>query len=119
MSETPPVQPEKPQKNRRGNFRHLPKRKIKVGCRNAMDLGPNLAVTLIDLSESGVRLHVSQEVEKGKEVTISLDSVLNARTVKRNGTVVWCVPLEGNKFSLGVQFAKRLPYSEVATLAGV
>lgn len=108
-----------PQKNRRCSFRHLPKRKLRISCRNAMDLGPNIAVALLDLSESGARLEVSQDVKVGQEVTITLDSVVNMKSAKRLGNVLRCQPLESGHYALGVAFTKRLAYAEVSGLAGV
>lgn len=106
--------------NRRGSFRQLPKRKLRVACRNALDLGPNLAVGLLDLSENGVRLQVNTELGKGKEVTVTLDSVRNIKTMKRVGAVIWCVATaEPGNFTVGVRFDKRIPYADVAGLTGL
>lgn len=108
-----------PPSNRRGSRRISPKRRIKVACRNALDLGPNVATALLDLSETGVRLKLSRSFEKDENVTITLESPALVRTISRVGRVVWCYPAENDEFYVGVYFDKRLPYAEFSTLTGL
>ena len=61
-------------RNRRLNRRRPSKHRVKVACRpNAMDLGANVALSLLDLSETGARLMVKTALPPGREVTISLE----------------------------------------------
>ncbi len=68
MNETTPT-PE-----RRGSPRRLPRVSVRAYLRlGGLDLGPDLALSRIDLSESGAGLVVKHAVEVGKEVSVGLD----------------------------------------------
>jgi len=114
--------PEKTQKspNRRSDQRLSPKRKIKLICRNCLDLGPNLALGLLDISETGLGLRLKSALEKGVEVTITLEGAILVKGISRSARVVWCYPTNNDaEFLVGVTFEKRLPYAEYALLAGI
>jgi PilZ domain len=103
--------------NRRLSQRRVAKRRVKVTCRRgALDLGANLALLLLDLSETGVRLVVSGALQPGVEVTISLEGQSRARPLIRLGNVAWCMPTEPQSFCIGVNFQKRLPYRDFLEL---
>src|SRR5438128_2163012 len=64
MSDTPAKQP-----NRRHSRRQPPKGSVRAFCRKGtLGLGPNIAVRLLDLSEGGAQLVVSEELQPGQEV---------------------------------------------------
>jgi PilZ domain len=74
-----------------------------------LDLGPDLALSLLDLSEGGAGLIVKQAVEVGKEVSVGLEGQTQPRPVVRVANVVWCMAV-GGAYALGVCFQKALPY---------
>jgi hypothetical protein len=82
-----------------------------------MELGPNLALSLLDLSQSGVRLVLNAELPKGQEVSIALESPAVPRGLKRSGVVMWSVPAADGTFCVGVQFHKWLDYADLQRLS--
>jgi hypothetical protein len=108
---------EQPAKNRRAFPRRSPKRKAKICCyKGALDLGPNLAISLLDISESGVRLTLKSGLEPGQEVNLTLESVAHIRPLKSKGKIIWCVAAQDGSFCVGVRLDKYLPYQEIARL---
>ncbi len=60
------TEPASPGRNRRLAQRRPAKHRVKIVCRRgALDLGPNLAVSLLDVSETGARLIVKEAVQPG------------------------------------------------------
>ena len=52
-------------KNRRRSLRRPPKNRVRVTCpRGGLDLGPNLALSVVDLCEAGIRLVVKEALEQ-------------------------------------------------------
>ena len=109
MAEPPPSR-----KNRRRSLRRLPKSRVRVTCRRGgLDLGPNLAVSVVDLCEGGIRLVVMEALEPGRDVSIGLEGQTHSRPTLHIGKVVWCLPTADGVFWAGVRFEKGLPYSFV------
>ncbi len=103
--------------NRRRLPRRPPLRGVTVVCRKGnLGLGADLALRLLDLSESGARLRAREELGKGQEVTLALDSPRQSRPVEVVGTVLWCVPAEDASWVVGVTLAKPLPYQVLSLL---
>ena len=80
MAEPPPSR-----KNRRRSLRRLPKSRVRVTCRRGgFDLGPNLAVSVVDLCEGGIRLVVMEALEPGRDVSIGLEGQTHSRPTLRS-----------------------------------
>ncbi len=108
---------EKPAKNRRIFPRRTPKRKPKLCCyKGALDLGANLALSLLDVSESGVRLILKSALDPGQEVNLAFEGIAHQKPLKANGRIVWCIPTQDGKFCAGIRLDKYLPYQEIARL---
>jgi hypothetical protein len=108
---------QQPVKNRRIFARRASKRKSKIHCyKGALDLGANLALTLLDISESGVRLLIKSALDPGQEVTLGFEGITHQRPVKANGTIIWCVAAQDGSFCVGVKLDKYLPYQEISRL---
>jgi hypothetical protein len=104
---------QRPTKNRRINSRRRPKSFVRATCyRGSLDLGVNLAVALLDLSEAGARLLLRQPVEAKEEVTVLLESPHHRRPLRFTGQVTWSVATAEGNYCAGVHFDKRLPYVE-------
>jgi hypothetical protein len=86
---------------------------VKVSCRTGLDLGPNLALTLIDVSEDGLRFVARAALKAGDEVTIGLEARGHLRPVKMQGIVVWTSPADEGMLLVGVQFQRRLSYRDL------
>jgi PilZ domain len=112
MSESNP-----PPSNRRAALRRKPKSASKVLCvTGKFGLGPNVAVSLLDVSESGIRLVLQTPVPVGQEVEIGLEAPGERRPTTIPGQVIWCVPLADGNHCIGVQFSKALKYSVLQSL---
>jgi len=104
--------------NRRRVPRRVPKRSTKVMVhKGVMGLGPNVGLSILDLSESGIRLMVKDLLDKGKEVEISLDSVHHRKPIKVQGTVIWCIPAADGRYIAAIQFHRGLAYGDILLLA--
>ncbi len=111
MNETTPT-PE-----RRLSPRRLPRGSVRVYLRlGGLDLGPDLALSLLDLSEGGAALVVKETVEIGKEVSIGLEGQSQPRPIVRVANVVWCRPAADGTHAIGVCFQKALPYRDYIDL---
>ncbi len=101
-----------PQRDKRRSRRRLPKGRVKAYLRlSGLDMGQNVCLSLIDLSETGACMVVKEAVQTGREVTAGLEGQSHSRPVKCVGIVAWCKPAEGGAFTVGVTFQKHLPYS--------
>jgi hypothetical protein len=83
---------------------------------NALGIGVNLAVSLLDLSETGVRLVLNTEVKPGQEVTVYLEGLVMGQW-QQVATVEWVVPTASGQFCVGVRFQKALPYTALTRLS--
>jgi hypothetical protein len=116
MSQLNPPTP--PQRNRRLTQRRPPKRSTKAtGHKGPMGLGPNVVMSVVDLSESGARLVVKVPLEKGQEVEVHLQGQSQSRPIKLPAVVVWAVPQQDGTYSAGVSFQRRLSYADLQDLA--
>ena len=106
-----------PPKNRRRVLRRPPKSRVRVTCRRGvLDLGPNLALSVVDLSEAGVRLLLNEPLEPGQLVSVGLEGQSHTRPTVRVGTVIWRLPAADGRHEVGVFFEKALPYQLVLEL---
>jgi hypothetical protein len=105
-------------KNRRANPRKTPKRLLKVGCyKGTMDMGKNLTVSVLDVSESGMRLILAAPLAAGQDVAIKMEGLGHQRPFKVEGKIVWSVETAQQQFCVGVRFRRYLPYAELVRLA--
>lgn len=100
------------QKNRRIFGRCQPKGKVKIACHAGSDLGPNLAIGLVDVSETGARL-TTKVLEKGKRVLILLEGREHLRPIKCEGTVVRSEEVSPETCKIAVLWEKRLSFTEI------
>ena len=90
---------------------------LKAVCRQgALEPGPNLALTVLDLSETGARLVVKESLEPGRKVYINLEGAEDARPILRGGDVVWSLPTADGAYCVGVHFHKRLLPNDLLAL---
>jgi hypothetical protein len=104
-------------RNRRLSPRRLPKVRVRVVCRKGcFDLGQNVAVSLLDVSEEGARLVLKELLPVKQEVTVGLQGPNHRTPVSRVGTIVWSVPTAESGYCVGISFQKRLPYCDLLNL---
>ena len=100
-----------PTPERRRSRRRQPRGTVRVYLRlGGLDLGPNLALSLLDLSEGGAALTVNAAVEPGRVVSIGLEAQSQPRPILRIANVVWSKPAADGAYVIGVAFEKDLPY---------
>lgn len=108
MNETKP-----PQSNRRRSRRAPTRSNVKMQCRKgALGLGPNLTLRVLDVSDTGVRLVVSQGIDPPSDVEIIIEGYGLRGNIKRMGTVRWQVKLDSGEFCIGIEFQKPLPHRD-------
>jgi hypothetical protein len=83
---------------------------------NALGLGKNIAAGLLDVSDSGVRLLLTEALPIGKEFEVRLESA-GGRLVKALARVVWSVETADGKFCVGAELAKGMTGVELEALA--
>jgi PilZ domain len=104
--------------NRRKSQRRRPRTTVQVQCRKgASGLGANVACSTLDLSETGARLIVSQELDIRGDVEIVVGGYGMKKPIKRMATIRWQLKLEDGRFCIGTEFQKRLDYRDWQNLA--
>jgi hypothetical protein len=104
--------------NRRLCVRRPSKRTVKSTCRKGLfDFGTNLALTILDVSESGICMLVKERLDHNQQVTFTLEGVSHRRPLRHTARVIWCMETADQKFCVGCRFDKRLPWAEMGKLA--
>jgi c-di-GMP-binding flagellar brake protein YcgR len=106
-------------RSQRRRARRAPaKSSSKVTCRRGtLGLGPNRAVAVLDLSETGIRLVVRDGLPRGQEVEIGLEGLNHTRPLRLPAQVVWSVATADGRYCIGAQFERRLSYADLHHLA--
>jgi hypothetical protein len=81
-----------------------------------MGLGPNVAVSIFDLSEVGARFAVNTNVPAGKEVEIALTEPSLSRPIKRLAKVIRFWTQDDGTLWVVAKFDRRLEYGEFQRL---
>jgi hypothetical protein len=98
--------------NRRSATRHRPRGGSKVSCATGkFGLGPNVAVSVLDVSETGIRLIVKVPLPVGGEVEVGLEAPADRRPTPVPAEVAWCLPTADGNFCVGARFARTLKYA--------
>ncbi len=112
-----PVKPA-PKPNKRLSRRSAAKGTARVRVyRTALGLGPNIALSLLDLSETGLRVVLKEFIDPGREVEVNLESTATGRTLKTTATVMWIVPAADPTFIVGLRLLKAISHSDLMTLS--
>lgn len=91
--------------DRRRAPRRRPKPTTEITCRDeALLVGPNLAIALLDISADGVRLIVRTALNKGQKIDVDLDGIGYCRPIKLAAEVVWSVPTADGNWCIGARF---------------
>lgn len=103
--------------NRRRSARITSRWSTKVtAVRASAKLGPNIAHSIFDVSESGACLILDAELHAGEELLLQLSGTRLTRTVKVAAKVIWCEEFESGVFKVGVAFDRPLGGREVRGL---
>jgi hypothetical protein len=112
MSDPTPARP-----NRRRFRRLKTRRTIKAYCsRGLPGQKANLALEILDLSETGIRLLLKEPLRKDHHVELNLELITNRMPFRVQGRVVWCVAAADWTHCVGVQFYNPLGYGDFRML---
>mgnify|MGYP001206771596 CR=1 FL=1 len=104
--------------NHRRTRRRRPKGHSKVACyKGPFGLGPNLALSMLDVSEAGIRLLVKSRLEVGQAIEVQLQGLGHTRPVKILAEVVWAVAAADGGYCIGARFDRSLGYPDLQALA--
>jgi hypothetical protein len=105
-----------PVRNKRLTRRRPPKRTTRALLYgSAIGVGANLAVSVLDLSETGIRLVIKSEMKVGQQVQVELESS-SRRLVKVQATLIWILPTIDGNFCAGFQFDKTIEWGSILSL---
>jgi hypothetical protein len=106
------------QRGGRAGRRWQPRRQARIAChRGLSDLRPDMALALLDLSESGARLVTREALTPGQPVYLVLAAPTGGRPARRQATVAWSVAAADGTFCVGVKLLRRLGADELRNLA--
>jgi hypothetical protein len=93
----------------RTGIRYPPRPGTKAVCRvGTHATGPDTALGLVNLSDSGARLRLREPLEVGQLVEVDLLAPTWRRPARRSGVVVWAREFEDGTCQAGIFFAKGL-----------
>ena len=103
--------------NRRASRRVVPRGQVRIECRKGTTgLGRNLALRVLDLSETGMRLLVNTPLDQAKEVEVVISGTSYLPPIKRIARVVRNVPNEDGTAAVGLHFSPPLDYANYMAL---
>jgi len=116
MSEHPASAPS-PRATRCRKPRHQARPSSKVFCLpGGYGVGRNIALAVLDVSETGVCLRLREPLQQGQEVRVGLLPSEEVREVRTSGAVVWCVAADDGTHVAGIRFDRPLSFSAVQDL---
>jgi len=84
---------------------------------NALGLGRNIAAGVLDVSEGGARLILTEHLAEATEFQVIFESAGVVKPVKMVAIVVWSVEAADGTFVVGTQFQKSMEYGVLQALA--
>jgi len=110
----PTTGPAAPQADKRLIRRKPAKSGVRVQCRRGqLGLGADVAVAVVDISDTGMCVVVKAALTKGEDAEVILAGVGRQKPLKLACEVRWCVPDGAAGFRAGLRFRKRIPYAEM------
>lgn len=90
---------------RRQSRRHQPKPSTEVACRSETRIiGPDVAVSILDISADGIRLIVNAPLEVGEKIEVDLEGIGYCRPLKMSGEVIWSLATADGYWCIGAKF---------------
>jgi len=104
-------------RNRRVSKRKAPKGGLHVSCqKGSWGLGGNMAVSVLDVSDAGIRLILSAPLERNQELSVCLSVPGKGRPLKALARVVWSVETAEGTYCVGAAFQRRLAHTDFLNL---
>jgi hypothetical protein len=111
-----PVEREQEGSERRRSRRFRASRLARLHCRRG-PMGPDLAVSYLDISQTGARVVLGDRLAEGGEVEVELAHPRLAEPVTRLARVVWSAPLAEGRWGVGLAFERPLTFAEMWSYA--
>lgn len=91
---------------RRRSRRHTPKPKTEIVCRSdeALFIGRNLALSILDISADGIRMVVRTSLYAGQKIEVDLEGIGYCKPLQLAAEVVWSVPTADGNWCIGAKF---------------
>src|SRR5262249_43671521 len=111
------TQPQTARREKRLARRRSPKGGTKARCyKSTLGLGPDVALAVLDISETGARLLLRAPVKPGQEVEVDLEHIAY-RPVKVQAQVIWAIPTADGHYCVGTRFDRPISYADLRSLA--
>ncbi len=107
-----------PEQSRRRFARKRPQAGVLFVCRDpeATDSEQNFALSMLEFSQSGIRLIVPRSWPVGHQLRVELKDPSRAISVIRSGRVVWSVPNDDGTYVIGLEWQQLISHDEIARL---
>jgi hypothetical protein len=90
---------------RRRTRRQRPRSSTEVGCRpETRIIGPDVALSVLDISADGIRLMVNAPLEKGQRIEVDLEGIGYCRPLKLRAEVIWSRATADGNWCIGAKF---------------
>ncbi len=91
--------------DRRRSRRHRPKPTTEVAYRSETRLvGPDMAVSVLDISAEGIRMVVNAPLEKGEKIDVDLAGIGYCRPLRLQAEVIWSLATADGNWCIGAKF---------------
>jgi hypothetical protein len=98
--------------------RRKPRGYSRLSCyRGPLGLGPNVALCMEDLSESGLCFLSKETLTPGHPIQVKLDNPTVRKTIVVPATVVWTNRSDNGSYRIGAAFERTLAYALVQLFA--
>jgi PilZ domain len=104
-----------PRPNRRRGCRLKAKPSIRIDLTKG-GFGRSLARSILDISQTGVRLVVKEPLAANQEVLVELECMNHRGPIKSRGRVIWCQCLADGTHCVGVDFASPISHYDFIQL---
>ena len=111
------IHPPLPPSGSASSPRQAPKKSTRITCHNGYGMGPNVALSVMDLSQTEIRLVLKKSVQPGEEIEVDMESILHRRPFRVLARILWTVPTPDGSYCVGAKFLKKIPYDELQKLA--
>ena len=103
-------------KNTRRSRRQTAKSGTKLRAyRNPLGLGPNIGLRTLDISETGLRLILKEELPVGHSFEVEIEGP-SMKPFKAVAILHWILKAEDGTFIAGASFDKALAYSHLTAM---
>jgi len=110
-------EPKRPRSNRRQARRLPPRRATQVTCVASDTSGPDLLLSVLDLSQTGIRMVLKNPLGPGDALELTLETALLPQPLSVKAETMWSLPISDGRYCVGARFLQALTCAEVEALA--